>query len=167
MILVILSKYSCSQDFLVEPADFPENVVEVENVRWVHACNGELPSGASALKVPFLSFYNHLNRRCISHSLIITREGFHWDFPWEILRVSGCKTHGRRESLKISRDPREISRVSGNLGRRGWIFQYLPPLGGARIQCSSVEFPQHNQNYRQDTDMTVHPSLRQGARWAF
>ena len=30
--------------------------------------------------------------------------------------------------------PREISWVSGNLGRRGWIFQSLPPLGGARIQ---------------------------------
>merc|ERR1712210_294075 len=41
------------QDFLVEPADFPENVVEVENVRWVHACNGELPSGASALKTGY------------------------------------------------------------------------------------------------------------------
>ena len=24
--------------------------------------------------------------------------------------------------------------AAGNLGRRGWIFQYLPPLGGARIQ---------------------------------
>ena len=31
--------------------------------------------------------------------------------------------------------PREISWVSGNLGRRGWIFQSLPPLGGARIHC--------------------------------
>jgi len=43
------------QDILVEPAELsypsPEsgNVVEVENVHWVHACNGELPSGASAL----------------------------------------------------------------------------------------------------------------------
>ena len=37
---------------------------------------------------------------------------------------------------KISLRPREISWVSGNLGRRGWIFQYLTPLGGARIQSS-------------------------------
>ena len=28
-----------------------------------------------------------------------------------------------------------LSVVSGNVGRRGWISQYLPHLGGARIQC--------------------------------
>ena len=63
-------------------------------------------------------------------------------------RVSWCKTNGRGKSLKISLDPREflrarsreISRVSGNLGRRGWIFQYLPPLGGARIQTFQPNF---------------------------
>ena len=38
--------------------------------------------------------------------------------------------------ISLGLRPREISWVSGNLGRRGWIFQSLPPLGGARIQCS-------------------------------
>ena len=37
--------------------------------------------------------------------------------------------------ISLGLRPREISWVSGNLGRRGWIFQSLPPLGGARIQC--------------------------------
>ena len=37
---------------------------------------------------------------------------------------------------EISQDFPRPSRVSGNLGRRGWIFQSLPPLGGARIQSS-------------------------------
>ena len=36
--------------------------------------------------------------------------------------------------ISLGLRPREISWVSGNLGRRGWIFQSLPPLGGARIQ---------------------------------
>ena len=36
--------------------------------------------------------------------------------------------------ISLGLRPREISRVSGNLGRRGWIFQSLPPFGGARIQ---------------------------------
>ena len=36
--------------------------------------------------------------------------------PREIPRVEGCKTHGRGKSR----------------GRRGWISQYLPSLGGAR-----------------------------------
>ena len=67
------------------------------------------------------------------------------DFP----RVSGCKTHSRGKSLKISLDPRNFPRASpsGNLlglgksfGRRGWISQYLPRLGGARIQSVSVDF---------------------------
>ena len=35
--------------------------------------------------------------------------------------------------ISLGLRPREISRVSGNLGRRGWIFQSIPPLGGARI----------------------------------
>ena len=47
-------------------------------------------------------------------------------------------------ALQISLDPRDFPRASpsGNLsglgksfGRRGWISQYLPRLGGARIQC--------------------------------
>ena len=46
-------------------------------------------------------------------------------------------------ALEISLDPRDFPRASpsGNLsglgkslGRRGWISQYLPRLGGARIQ---------------------------------
>ena len=37
--------------------------------------------------------------------------------------------------ISLGLRPREISWVSGHLGRRGWIFQSLPPLGGARIQC--------------------------------
>ena len=49
-------------------------------------------------------------------------------------RPSGCKTHGCGKSLKISLDPRDFPWVSGNLGRGGWIFQSLPPFGGARIQ---------------------------------
>ena len=36
--------------------------------------------------------------------------------PREIPRVEGCKTHGQGKSR----------------GRRGWISQYLPSLGGAR-----------------------------------
>ena len=36
--------------------------------------------------------------------------------PREIPRVEGCKTHGRGKSR----------------GRRGWISQYLPSLGGVR-----------------------------------
>ena len=47
-------------------------------------------------------------------------------------------------ALQISLDPRDFPRASpsGNLsglgksfGRQGWISQYLPRLGGARIQC--------------------------------
>ena len=41
--------------------------------------------------------------------------------------------------ISLGLRPREISRVSGNLGRRGWIFQSLPPLGGARIQSALVD----------------------------
>ena len=36
--------------------------------------------------------------------------------------------------ISLGLRPREISRVSGNLGRRGWISQSIPRLGGARIQ---------------------------------
>ena len=46
--------------------------------------------------------------------------------------------------ISLGLRPREISRVSGNLGRRGWIFQSLPPLGGARIQSNQkilTDFP--------------------------
>ena len=35
--------------------------------------------------------------------------------------------------ISLGLRPREISRVSGNLGRRGWISQSIPRLGGARI----------------------------------
>ena len=49
------------------------------------------------------------------------------------------------DARKISRDPRDFPRAKpeGNLegrgksgGQRGWISQYLPRLGGARIQYS-------------------------------
>ena len=41
--------------------------------------------------------------------------------PREISRVSGCKTHGRGKSLKISLDPRDFPRASpsGNLSGLG------------------------------------------------
>ena len=38
--------------------------------------------------------------------------------------------------ISLGLRPREISRVSGNLGRRGWISQSIPRLGGARIQST-------------------------------
>ena len=50
-------------------------------------------------------------------------------------------------ALEISLDPRDFPRASpsGNLsglrkslGRQGWISQYLPHLGGARIQSGNV-----------------------------
>ena len=48
---------------------------------------------------------------------------------------------GNLSTLEISLRlrPREISCVSGNLWRRGWIFQSLPPLGGARIQYTKAQ----------------------------
>ena len=45
---------------------------------------------------------------------------------------------GLRLEISLGLRLREISRVSGNLGRRGWIFQYLPPLGEAWIQFFSL-----------------------------
>ena len=71
------------------------------------------------------------------------------DFPWplvlhpstlgislglrhrEIPRVSGCKTHGRGKSLKISLDPRDFPRASpsGNL------------LGLGKSWASGMDFP--------------------------
>ena len=45
--------------------------------------------------------------------------------------------------ISLGLRPREISWVSGNLGRRGWIFQSLPPLGGARIQSASIRIKQN------------------------
>ena len=45
-----------------------------------------------------------------------TREISRGRSPREIPRVEGCKTHGQGKSR----------------GRRGWIFQSLPSLGGAR-----------------------------------
>ena len=47
--------------------------------------------------------------------------------PREIPRVEGCKTHGRGKSR----------------GRRGWISQYLPSLGGVRT------FSHHQTFYRE------------------
>ena len=42
--------------------------------------------------------------------------------------------------ISLGLRPREISRVSGNLGRRGWISQSIPRLGGARIQWKFIPF---------------------------
>ena len=53
--------------------------------------------------------------------------------PREIPRVEGCKTHGRGKSR----------------GRRGWISQYLPSLGGART------FSHHYQGRIDATDAPV------------
>ena len=64
-----------------------------------------------------------------------------WDFPRAgILHPSALE-------ISLGLRPREISRVSGNLpglgkslGRQGWISQYLPRFGGARIQSLSINF---------------------------
>ena len=94
----------------------------------------------------------------IMHSLILSREGLTFRlaiFPcpqgWidneENVRAPPKIRGGIGESipsdLGISLDPQDFSRASpsGNLlglrkslGRRGWISQYLPRFGGARIQ---------------------------------
>ena len=69
--------------------------------------------------------------------------------PREIPRVSGCKTHGLGKSLKISLDPREI-------GRRGWISQYLPRLDGARIQYPWYLYHGALSNQDQVSSIFVH-----------
>ena len=53
--------------------------------------------------------------------------------PREIPRVEGCKTHGQGKSR----------------GRRGWISQYLPSLGGART---------FSHNYQGRIDWQLHTS---------
>ena len=86
-------------------------------------------------------------------SFPVHREGFSDPLPVEklMLRDCPCSIKTREvlwnpsplpsrfpSTLEISLGlrPREISWVSGNLGRRGWIFQSLPPLGGARIHST-------------------------------
>ena len=48
-------------------------------------------------------------------------------------------------ALEISLDPRDFSGLGKSLGRRGWISQYLPRLGGARIH--SMKFMKFITNF--------------------
>ena len=82
------------------------------------------------------------------------REGFSHPLPVEkvMLRDCPCSTSGGigksvPSALNISLDPRDlpVASPSGNLsgpgkslGCRGWISQYLPRLGGARIQPKNI-----------------------------
>ena len=63
-----------------------------------------------------------------------------WEFMLTIRKVRKRISFSHHYQGRIDFNTLEISRVSGNLGRRGWIFQYLTspiPLGGARIQSGS------------------------------
>ena len=81
-------------------------------------------------------------------------------------------------ALQISLDPRDFPRASpsGNLsglgksfGRRGWISQYLPRLGGARIQCYPVGKDArliHPCRMEHIDSVKINPSLVMMREWA-
>ena len=82
---------------------------------------------------------------CRSIDILSSSAGKDWSTPVDGLMMRRMSIlHQNPGGIgKSIPDAREISRGFGkSLGRRGWISQYLPRFGGARIQSFFQEYPQ-------------------------